>query len=121
MVDSTCIGHVLINLLTNAAKYTPTGGKVRVGCEPAGPMMKFFVEDTGPGIDPEHLPHLFEKFFRVPMPTAPPGAGLGLAIAREIIQAHGGTITLQNRPGHGSALCLYVVHGADSTATARPA
>jgi two-component system sensor histidine kinase KdpD len=102
MVDRTCIGHVLINLLTNAAKYAPVGGEVRLSCREDGAAMRFFVEDNGPGISPDHLPHIFEKFFRAPLPGAPPGAGLGLAIAREIVQAHGGTIEVHNNRPAGA-------------------
>jgi len=65
-------------------------------------MIAFSVTDTGCGIDTQHLPHLFEKFYRVLDPSHPAGAGLGLSIAKEIIEAHGGTISVQSTLNHGT-------------------
>jgi NtrC-family two-component system sensor histidine kinase KinB len=101
MVDPARIGHVFTNLLTNAAKFTGPGGRVRVSAAGDGNGgVRFAVADTGIGIPAEHLPRVFDRFFRVPGSTA--GAGLGLAIAREIVRAHGGEVDVQSDLGRGT-------------------
>ena len=100
-VDPDRIAHVFDNLVGNALAHTPAGGSVRLAAEAAGDAVRFTVTDTGEGIPPEHLPHLFEKFYRVPGTTSH-GAGLGLAIAREIVAAHGGEIRAESDPGRGA-------------------
>jgi two-component system, NtrC family, sensor histidine kinase KinB len=101
LVDPARIDHVFSNLLTNALKFTARGGRVRIYAEPAERFVKFVVEDTGVGIPAEHLGRIFERFYRVPS-SSEPGAGLGLAIAKEIIEAHGGTISVQSMEGQWS-------------------
>jgi NtrC-family two-component system sensor histidine kinase KinB len=81
---------VLNNFLQNALTHTPAGGAVTVGVRRDGAFVTFSVQDSGPGIAPEFVPHVFERFFQVPGTQG--GAGLGLAIAKEIAQAHGGTV-----------------------------
>ncbi len=101
-VDPDRIRHVFINLLSNAAKHSPEAATITLYAEPAdSAFMRFGVRDRGPGIPPESAARIFEKFYRVPG-DASKGAGLGLAIAREIVVAHGGTIAFANRPGGGS-------------------
>ncbi len=100
-IDPDRIAHVFDNLVGNALAHTPAGGSVRLAAEAAGDAVRFTVTDTGEGIPPEHLPHLFEKFYRVPGTTSH-GAGLGLAIAREIVAAHGGEIRAESDPGRGA-------------------
>jgi signal transduction histidine kinase len=102
MADPSCVGHVLTNLLTNAVKYTRPGGHVRVSCAAGPAHVTFAVEDDGPGISPQHLPRIFDKFFRAPVPGAPPGAGLGLAIAREIVEVHGGALSVRSEPNRAT-------------------
>jgi len=98
-VDAARLRHVFINLLSNASKYSPAGATITLGAAPApGGFMRFSVRDQGVGIPPEALPHIFDRFYRVPG-QAKPGAGLGLAIAREIVVAHGGTISCSSAPG----------------------
>ena len=75
---------------------------VRLAAEPDGESVRFAVTDTGAGIPAEHLPRIFEKFYRVPGSRSHGGAGLGLAIAREIVVAHGGQIDVESRPGRGT-------------------
>ena len=102
-VDGSRLRHVFINLLTNAAKYSPPGGAVTLGATvaPLG-FIRFSVTDQGPGIPPEVLPHVFDRFYRAPGQTKT-GAGLGLAIAREIVVAHGGSISCTSEVGQGTA------------------
>jgi two-component system, NtrC family, sensor histidine kinase KinB len=102
LADPSRIGHVFSNLLTNALKYTPPGGRVRISAEPLEKYVRFTVEDTGIGIPPEYLGRIFERFYRVPRENQPSGAGLGLAIAKEIVDAHGGTMEVESKPGQGS-------------------
>jgi two-component system, NtrC family, sensor histidine kinase KinB len=99
LADSTAVGSALTNLLTNALKFTPAGGQVDVRVEPDGEFVAFIVRDTGPGIPDQYVHRIFDKFFRVPSKDGPGGAGLGLAIAQEVIVAHGGRIELC--PGNG--------------------
>ena len=100
LIDSARISHVFGNLLTNAAKYTAPGGSVSITAAAEGDdWVRFAVADTGVGIPPEHLPRVFDRFFRVPGRKSVAGAGLGLAIAREIVQAHGGSIDVRSREG----------------------
>ena len=102
MADASCVGYALSNLLLNAMKFTPAGGSITVFARHAHGDVLFGVCDTGPGIAPEFQGHLFERFFRVPRKGGPTGAGLGLSIAREIVDAHGGRIAYVDRPGGGS-------------------
>jgi signal transduction histidine kinase len=93
---------VFINLLTNASKYSPPDSEITLYAEEGGDgFIKFGVRDCGPGISPASLPYVFEKFYRVPGQTKK-GAGLGLAIAREIVVAHGGSIACASVPGQGA-------------------
>jgi NtrC-family two-component system sensor histidine kinase KinB len=100
--DADRLRHVFLNLLTNAAKYAPPGGTVTLYAEPAAlGCIRCGVRDEGPGIPAGAVPHIFDRFYRVPG-SAKQGAGLGLAIAREIVAAHGGTIGCASRVGEGS-------------------
>jgi NtrC-family two-component system sensor histidine kinase KinB len=102
LADPARIDHVFSNLLTNALKFTPPGGYVRVSAQTEADFVRFVVEDSGIGIPSEYLGRIFERFFRVPRDNQPGGAGLGLAIAKEIVEAHGGSIAVQSTPGEGS-------------------
>jgi len=101
-VDMARITHVFANLLSNALKYTPAGGSVSVSAQAEEESVCFKVSDTGIGIPDQYLPHIFEQFFRAPNQTTETGAGLGLAITKEIVIAHGGTIRVESREGVGS-------------------
>ncbi len=90
--DPISVHSALTNLLSNALKFTPPGGKVTVAVAEEGESILFSISDTGPGIPDEFRPRIFEKFFRVPASDGPSGAGLGLAITKNIIEAHGGCI-----------------------------
>jgi signal transduction histidine kinase len=101
--DIDRLEQVFNNLLDNALKHTPASGKVSIGGQQPSPSsIEITVSDTGPGIPPEQLPHLFERFYRADASAAQAGTGLGLAIAREIVRAHGGGITVNNTPGKGT-------------------
>ena len=100
MIDPTQIERVLANLVVNAIRYTKQG-EIQIGAEPRGNYIAVSVSDSGTGIPPEYLPHIFDKFVQVPG-AATGGAGLGLAISRLLIEAHGGQIGAQSQLGHGS-------------------
>jgi len=102
--DPDRLNEVLGNLLSNAFKFTPQGGKIRMSARPARDSLIVEVSDTGIGIPPDKLPKIFEKFFQVENEAQPRsvGSGLGLAIAREIVDAHGGTITAESQVGRGT-------------------
>ncbi len=102
--DSGAIHQVLTNLLDNAAKYTPDGGSIRVGASLKDSMVEFFVADTGIGIGPEHIPRLFERFYRVDKARSRQlgGTGLGLAIVKHLVIAHRGSVRVESTPGDGS-------------------
>jgi signal transduction histidine kinase len=106
--DAQWLKQALINLLDNALHYTPSGGAVRVRLQTAGEWVAVAVEDTGYGIEPEHLPHLFERFYRTDWARAKDagGTGLGLPIVKEIAEAHGGTISVTSQVDKGSVFTL---------------
>ena len=99
--DRARLLQVLSNLVGNALKFTPSGGSVRVGAEAEGEAVRFWVTDTGRGIEPEHLPRLFERFWQARRGDKQ-GLGLGLSIAKAIVDAHGGRIWAESTPGEGS-------------------
>jgi signal transduction histidine kinase len=101
-VDQARMGTALRNLLDNALTYTDPGGQITLSAAANGDDVILTVTDTGTGIPPEHLPHIFEKFSRVPGQSRGSGTGLGLAIVHEIVTAHGGTITCESQPGTGT-------------------
>jgi len=102
--DQTRLTQLLINLVDNALRYTPAGGRVTVGVMQQGGWAELCVADTGVGIAAEHLPRLFERFYRADpaRARADGGSGLGLAIAQWIAQAHGGEIGVESESGRGS-------------------
>jgi len=104
-LDFSLAQHALANLLLNAANHTPAGTPIEVSAQMANDQLVLSVADRGPGIPPEWLPRIFDKFFRAP--TAPTGgSGLGLTIVKGFVEAHGGTITATNRPGGGVMFTL---------------
>jgi NtrC-family two-component system sensor histidine kinase KinB len=120
-VDSVRMGHVFSNLLTNALKFTGPGGEVRVSAEvDQNDQVRFTVADTGTGIGAEYLPRVFDRFFRVPGQAASSGAGLGLAIARDIVHAHGGTIEVASDVGKGARFSFTLSRAVDERLPAFP-
>jgi signal transduction histidine kinase len=101
--DPERLGHALNNLLDNAVTYTPQGGRITLSAQEDGPgRVRLTVADTGVGIPGEYLPHVFDRFFRVPGQSQGHGTGLGLAIVREIAATHRGEITCDSEPGRGT-------------------
>jgi len=114
-VDRTRIRQLVMNLVTNAVKYTPAGGRVRISLAEEPQRVILAVSDTGIGIAPGDLPHIFDRFYRADIARTRTGeragAGLGLAICRWIAEAHGGTIDVQSRPGRGTTFTVTLPRG----------
>lgn len=104
LADPDAIQQVFTNLLDNALKYGGAGGAIEVGAREHGDGIEFYVRDFGPGISSEHIPRLFERFYRVDKARSREagGTGLGLAIVKHIVRAHGGTIHAESELGHGA-------------------
>ncbi|MEJ7604347.1 MAG: ATP-binding protein [Kofleriaceae bacterium] len=108
--DDTRVAQLLANLVGIAVKVTPRGGKIGIGAQRDGDRVVFHVSDTGPGLDPDELPALFERNWRSKQPTYH-GAGLGLAIARGIVDAHGGSIWAESEVGNGCRVLFTLSRG----------
>ena len=106
LADPRWLHQVITNLLTNALKFTPGGGRVIVCAGPAGPDAVLTVTDTGSGIPADELPHIFDRFWRGRQAAQTSGSGIGLAVAAELTQAHGGTLTAGSEPGRGTEMTL---------------
>ena len=106
--DAQWLKQALINLLDNALRYTPSGGSVTVRLQAVGREVAIAVEDTGHGIEPENIPHLFERFYRTDWARAKDagGTGLGLPIVKEIMETHGGSISVTSEVNKGSVFTL---------------
>jgi signal transduction histidine kinase len=102
VADAGRIRRVLANLLANAVRHTPAGGRVAVRALPGEGCVRFEIEDTGEGIAAEDQERVFERFVQLPGSLAAGGTGLGLTLAKEIVEAHGGRIGVDSEPGRGS-------------------
>ena len=106
LADAHWLHQVVTNLLTNALKFTPAGGLVTIEAGPADGRARLRVSDTGAGIPAEELPRIFNRFWRGRQASTVSGSGIGLAIAAELAQAHGGQLTAASQPGQGTELTL---------------
>lgn len=108
LLDPLRIEQILANLITNALRFTSQGGSVQIGVEQRGSRMIISVRDSGPGIPPEALPYIFERFFRADRSRSRSqgGTGLGLAIARQLARAHAGDLSAENHPQGGAVFTL---------------
>ena len=107
--DDDQLRRLMIILLDNAMKYTPAGGSIHLWCETAPTTVVIHVRDNGRGIDPEKIPYIFERFFRIESSSdtpLPPGTGLGLAIAKQITSNHHGEIYAVSSLGKGAEFCV---------------
>jgi two-component system OmpR family sensor kinase len=119
--DGDRLAQVFTNLVDNALKHTPAGGQVTIRAENLTGGVEVVVEDTGEGITPDVLPHIFERFYQADLSRRGGeghGAGLGLAIVHEIVHAHGGRITARSTPGQGSAFVVRLPLDSQSAETA---
>jgi signal transduction histidine kinase len=106
--DADRLRQVLVNLLSNATKYSPDGGEILVGTQSEGTQVKVWVTDCGIGIPREELPKLFKKFYRIERQETRgiKGTGLGLALVKQIMDAHQGTVSVESEVGKGSTFSL---------------
>lgn len=101
--DRHRVQQVLLNLLANALRHTPAGGEIRITARHEGSGVEVSVSDSGPGLSEEDVKHVFDRFYRgAAARSAGPGAGLGLSVAKALVEAHGGTISAENRPEGGA-------------------
>jgi signal transduction histidine kinase len=117
--DPARLEQALQNVAANAIRHTPAGGRVSVRAEPAGDGVRIRVRDSGPGISPEHLPRVFDRFYKAdasrsdtPMPS---GSGLGLSIVQAIVERHGGTVSASNAPEGGAVFEIVLPAEGHST------
>jgi PAS domain S-box-containing protein len=120
-VDAMRLEQVLANLLANAVKFTERGGRVTVHGEVDGPMVRVRVSDSGIGIPPEHVPHIFDRYWHAKRQSRTVGTGLGLAIAKGIVEAHGGSIRVESTLGVGSTFVFTLPTIEPPRGTERPA
>ncbi|TFH34033.1 MAG: HAMP domain-containing histidine kinase, partial [Anaerolineales bacterium] len=115
--DGDRLAQVFTNLVDNAISHSPAGSRVRILGEASHGSVTIHVEDAGPGIPSEELSRIFERFYQLDKARSSPGAGLGLAISREIVRSHQGELTAQSEPGLGSrfSVRLPLVRSDDST------
>lgn len=113
--DKDHLIRLFMNLLENGMKYTPAGGEITVTASQADPAIHVTIHNTGLTIPPEHLPHLFERFYRVDADRSSQtgGSGLGLAIAHEIVRMHAGEISVASEPGQGVKFTIYLPRSVD--------
>jgi len=106
LADPRWLHQAVTNLLTNALKFTPPGGRVTIQAGPAGPDAVLRITDTGPGIPADELPRIFDRFWRGRDAAHISGSGIGLTVAAELAQAHGGQLTAASQPGQGTEMTL---------------
>ena len=109
--DPLRLRQVVANLLSNAAKFVPPGGHVWVELVAESTWARLVVADDGPGIAPEDLPHVFERFFRG-KGTGVGGSGIGLAVVAGLVNAHGGEVAVASEPGHGTTFTVRLPQAA---------
>jgi len=104
--DRTRLEQAAANLIDNAIKYTPPGGRVDVEVKRSGDRAVLRVRDTGHGIAPDELPRIFDRLFRGDRSRAERGLGLGLSLVKAIVEAHGGSVEVASEVGHGSTFVV---------------
>ena len=121
VVDRTLFQRAVGNLVANALTHTPAGGRASIEAEEDDRAMQVAVRDTGRGIPPEHLPHVFDRFYRVERSrsTTPGGLGLGLPLVQSIMRLHQGSVDIESRPGSGT--CVYLRFPAHPMSESPPA
>jgi signal transduction histidine kinase len=112
--------QALANLIDNAVKYTPAGGRVDVAARAAAPGVEIAVRDTGIGIDRDDLPRIFERLYRADRSRSERGLGIGLSLVRAIVAAHGGSVEVESALGRGSVFRLRLPADGASAVPAQP-
>jgi signal transduction histidine kinase len=104
--DRDRLRQALANVVDNAVKYTPHGGRISIAASREGTAVRIEVSDTGPGIPPADLPRIWDRLYRGDQSRAERGLGLGLSLVRAIVTAHGGTVEVRSTPGQGSTFII---------------
>ena len=108
MADGEKLTQIFLNLVENSLKFTQPGGEIRIGAVAEDEHVQIVLKDTGIGVAPQHLPHIFERFYKVNRSRRDSGTGLGLAIVKQLVEAHGGQIAVQSKEGEGCAFTFTV-------------
>ena len=112
IADENRLSQVLFNLLSNAVGFSPSGGKIEMGCAPDGDSVRFWVTDMGKGIDPEFRDKIFERFQSRPSGAGHRGPGLGLSLVKSFVELHGGRVDIESTPNEGTTVvCRIPVAG----------
>jgi signal transduction histidine kinase len=106
--DADRLKQVLLNLVSNATKYNRENGRILISASRQADEVQIDVADTGPGISPEDLEHLFERFYRIPGSESAEGSGLGLSVAQKIVEEHNGRIKVTSTVGEGTTFTIYL-------------
>ena len=114
LADPVLLERALSNLVDNALRFTPDGGKIKIEIASSNAHTEIAVIDNGSGIGPEHLPHVFDRFYRADASRSSSGTGLGLALVKSIVDLHGGTATIESRMGAGTTIMLSFPNGQSS-------
>ena len=101
MADGEKLTQVFVNLVENSLKFTPSGGEISIHADTVGADVQILLKDTGIGVAPQHLPYLFERFYKVNRSRRDSGTGLGLSIVKQLVEAHGGQISVESQEGEG--------------------
>src|SRR5205807_2369429 len=104
--DPALFNRAVSNLIDNALRFTPDGGKVQISIGSRDDHTEVFVRDTGSGIAPEHLPRVFDRFYRGDASRSSAGTGLGLALVKSIVDLHGGSASVESELGRGTTVLL---------------
>jgi two-component system sensor histidine kinase BaeS len=117
--DPDRLHQVVTNLLTNALKFTPAGGRVQVETGPDGDGASLSVTDSGAGIPPDELPHVFDRFWRGSQAATIAGSGIGLTVVQRLVEAHRGAVRIESHPGAGTRVMLTLPGAATEPQPAR--
>ena len=115
MADSEKLTQIFVNLVENALKFTPADGRISIHAQPGEDCVRVVLKDTGIGVAPQHLPHLFERFYKVNRSRRDSGTGLGLSIVKQLVEAHGGQITVESQEGEGCAFTFTVPRASQAS------